>query len=112
MIEYAYPQKAGVNMDIIEELKALPFTLEVEQDKDGYFAQVVEFPEEYEQEATEEQTLRALARGLKGWAGALADDVDRWRQGRENELPYLLKILASREDELLECLRNSRRVNS
>ena len=35
-------------MDIIEELKALPFTLEVEQDKDGYFAQVVEFPEEYE----------------------------------------------------------------
>lgn len=99
-------------MDIIAALKALPLTLEVEQDKDGYFAQVIEFPEEFEEEATKDLTLKALAKGMKGWAAVLSDDIDRWKKGREHELPYLLKILASSEEELLECLRRAKCVNS
>lgn len=98
-------------MDIIEELKALPFTLEVEQDKDGVFVQVKEFPTEYEEEATFDETLKATAKGLKGWSEILAGDFERWSKYHKSEVLYLLKILVSSEEELLECLRSSKCVN-
>ena len=98
-------------MDVISQLKALPFTLETAQDDYGYYAKVREFPDEYEQEADREATMRAPARGLKGWSAVLSGNVDEWRKGHEEQLPYLLKVLVSSEDELTECLRNSECVN-
>ena len=97
--------------DIITQLKALPFTLEVEQDTDGVFIQPSEFPQEFEEEATFDDTLKAVAKGLKGWGNVIAADFDRWSISHKSEVPYLLKILVSSEQELLECLRKSKSVN-
>ena len=107
------PQKyiAGENMNIIDELKALPFTVNVEKDKDGIYVETEEFSSAYSEEATLEESLQALAKNMKSWGRAVGDDIDRWRKGRENELPYLLKILVSSEEELLACLKSSRLVN-
>ena len=99
-------------MNIIDELKALPFTLNAEEDDSGVCVQVNEFPDAFDEEATYDETLKTLAHSLKDWGAALGDRIDSWKVGRENELPYLLKILVSSESELLECLRNSTCVNS
>lgn len=79
-----------------------------EQDEYGVYGEVVEFPEEYEQTPTRDETIRALARGMKDWAKVLSSDVESWRKGRESEVPYLLKILVSSEEELVECLSYSK----
>ena len=98
-------------MNIIDELKALPFTVNVEQDKDGVFVEVQEFSPSYCEEKTLEESIAGLAHDMKEWGRDLGNDIDRWSKGRENELPYLLKILVSTEEELHSCLKNSRLVN-
>ena len=98
-------------MNIIDELKALPFTVQTENDTDGVFVQTKEFSTAYCEEKTFDESLCALARNMKEWGHALGGEIDQWRKGRENELPYLLKILVSSEDELLSCLRNSKPEN-
>lgn len=97
--------------DIVSQLKSLPFTLKVEQDTDGVFVQIKEFSPGYEEQATLDETLKALARSLKEWGKILGAEFEEWRKWHKEEVPALLKILVSSEDELLECLRNSRPEN-
>ena len=91
--------------DIITQLKALPLTVQLEQDTQGVFGEIVEFPDEFEEEATQDATIKELAKGLKGWACVLAGrgltDVDI------KQVPYILKALVSTEGEIEQCLRNS-----
>ena len=94
-------------VDVIAELKALPFTLNAERDDGGICLQVNEFPDAYDYGATYDETLGELAHSLKDWGRVTGDHVDEWRKGREEQLPYLLKILVSSEGELLECLRKA-----
>ncbi|MBQ6971798.1 MAG: hypothetical protein IJP86_05520 [Synergistaceae bacterium] len=97
--------------DIIAELKALPFTLNAERDDGGICVHVNEFPDAYDYGDTYDETLGILARSLKDCGRVIGDNVDSWRKGREKQLPYLLKILVSTEEELLECLRKATCVN-
>lgn len=98
-------------MDIIEELKALPFTLNIEQDKDGVLTETAEFTPAYGYDATLDESLKGLAHDMKGWEEVLAGDFERWRKYHEPEVLYLLKVLVSSEDELLSCLKRSKCVN-
>ena len=94
--------------EIMQALKYMPLTLNEERDSNGVLLQVKEFPEAYDYAGNKEECLKILAHSLKDWAKVLSDDVDSWRVGRESEVPYLLKILSTSEEELLTCLRNSR----
>lgn len=91
---------------IIEQLKDLPITAQFEQDTQGVYGEIVEFPDEFEEEATQEDTIKELAKGLKGWACVLAGEglkgVDT------QQVPYILKALVSTEEEIIQCLKNSK----
>ena len=99
-------------MNIIDELKALPFTLEVEHDTDGICVQAQEFPDAFVEEKTIDEAVKSLAQSMKDWVNVLSADFPRWQKGREELVPYFLKILVSSEEELVSCLRSSRLVNS
>ena len=90
---------------IIDQLKDLPITMQLEPDAYGVFGQIIEFPDEFEEEATQDATIRELAKGLKGWACVLAGEglkgVD------VQQIPYILKALVSTEEEIIQCLRSS-----
>ena len=91
--------------DIIAELKAIPLTVKLEQDINGVYGEIVEFPDEFEEEATEDATIKELAKGLKGWAGILA--AEYFSTIDVKQIPYILKALVSTEQELEECLKKS-----
>lgn len=54
--------------------------------------------------STVEECSRMLGHDMKDWAEAFASDFNSWCKGRQHEIPFLLKILLSSEDELLSCL--------
>ena len=95
--------------EFVGQLKSLPLTLEVEHE-DGVLMTCREFPEAYayDELGDEESCLEALVRDMREWAVALSDGYDWWSKGRESEVPYLLKILVSNEEELLSCLRSNK----
>ena len=93
---------------VLASLKGLPLTGEYEEDIDGVTMQCAEFPDEYENAPTLEEARMKLVKGLKGWAESFTDNFEEMTRGREKEVPYLLKILISTEEELLSCLRSSR----
>lgn len=99
-------------MNIIEELKALPFTLNIERDTDGILVQAQEFPDAFVEEKTIDEALKSLAQSMKDWVNVLSGEFPKWRKGREELVPYFLKILVSSEEELTSCLRNSKSANS
>lgn len=90
---------------VIENLKGLKLTVKYERTEDGgIFGECVEFPEAFELGSDIHDCNMKLVRTMKEWAEALVSDFGRWSIGRENEVPYLLKILLSSEEELLSCL--------
>ena len=99
-------------MNIIEELKALPFTLNIEHDTDGIFVQAQEFPDAFVEDDTLDEALKSLAQSMKDWVNVLSAEFPKWRKGREELVPYFLKILVSSEEELTSCLRSSKSANS
>lgn len=92
-------------MNIIEALKAIPLTVKLEQHTHSVYGEIVEFPDEFEEEATQDAVIKELAKGLKGWAGILA--AEYFSTIDEKQIPYILKALVSTEQELEECLRKS-----
>lgn len=93
-------------MSIVDQLKALPITAQLEPDAYGVFGQIIEFPDEFEEEATQEATIKELAKGLRVWACVLAGEGLTGVEAKY--IPYILKALVSTEGELEECLRSSR----
>ncbi len=91
--------------NLIKELKALPIHIEIIEDDGGVMTLAIEFPEAFEYAKTLDASKKALVHSMKGWAEALSSEFNRWKKGRDNEIPYLLKILVSSEEELLSCLK-------
>lgn len=89
-------------MSIVDQLKALPITARFEQDIQGVYGEIIEFPDEFEEEATQEATIKELAKGLRGWACVLAGEGLTGVEAKY--IPYILKALVSTEEELEECL--------
>ncbi len=79
--------------EIINWLKGLSFTVEYDKEADGSITgEVIEF------HALEN------APTLKECEAKLISSMREWAIGRLNEVPYLLKILLSSDEEIKSCL--------
>ena len=99
-------RNAIIGINALSILKTLTLTVEMNFEADeGYTAQVKEFPYAIVNEPTEEMCRTALCYSLKEWAMNLAADFQNWKKGHEQEIPYLIMLLISTEEEISECLR-------
>lgn len=90
---------------VIGELKALEFTSRYEKDEDGNFiVSVKEFELPFGCGPTRAQARRDLVKSMRQWGDVLRANLFDWEIGRDEQLPYLLKIFVSSDAELLSCL--------
>lgn len=91
--------------EMISKVRGLTFSYEVEPTEDGeFFAAVKEFPLAFVQCAKREDLPRELVKSMREWSEMLSGEFFEWRIGREGQVPYLLKIFLSNDEELLSCL--------
>ena len=93
-----------LTLKMLNKVRSLPITYETVQESDGSFTgRTLEFGD-IENAPDIEKLKIKLVKGMKDWARVLADDYTNWSRGREVQVPYLVKILFSTEEELLTCL--------
>lgn len=93
-----------LTLKMLDKVRSLPITYEAVQESDGSFTgRTLEFGD-IENAPDIEKLKIKLVKGMKDWARVLADDYINWSRGREVQVPYLVKILFSTEEELLTCL--------
>lgn len=91
--------------EIISNIRALKFSYEIEHTEDGeFFAVVKEFPQAFCQTKNIKDLPRELVKNMREWCEFLSGEFFDWRKGREEQVPYLLKIFLSSDEELLSCL--------
>ena len=90
--------------ELINRLKELPFTVEYDRESDGSVTgEVVEF-HALENAPTLKECEAKLISSMREWAEIHAENFSDWAVGRLNEVPYLLKILFSSDEEIKSCL--------
>lgn len=88
----------------LAKLKALPINYEYAKESDGSFTGWTEELQALAN-APEINSLKiALVSCLKDNAKDFSGDYENWKHGREWQIPYLIKILNSTQEELLLCL--------
>ncbi|MBQ9419738.1 MAG: hypothetical protein IJU31_05100 [Synergistaceae bacterium] len=91
-------------LEVVNWLKRLPFTVEYDREADGSITgEVVEF-HALENAPTLEECEAKLISSMREWAEIHAENFSEWAVGRLNEVPYLLKILFSSDEEVKSCL--------
>ena len=95
-----------IGYSVLSILKTLTLTVDLDYDGNGlYSAQAKEFPYAIVSGPSRADCKDALSHSLKEWAMNLAADFENWKKGHEQEIPYLLMLLISTEDEIYECLK-------
>ncbi|MBQ7560966.1 MAG: hypothetical protein IJS99_03895 [Synergistaceae bacterium] len=103
-----------INLDaesFIESLKTLQMHYTCELDNNGEWVGSVKELQTLESAESPEALKSVLARALKEDAQAYISDFPRWKNGREWQIPFLLKVLTSTEGELMQCL-HGRNLNA
>lgn len=96
-----------INLDVesfIESLKTLQMHYTCELDNNGEWLGTVKELQTLESAESPAKLKTVLAKALKEDAQAYISDFNRWKKGREWQIPFLLKVLTSTEGELINCL--------
>lgn len=99
-------RKIPGGLTILAWLKSLPLTGKYDDSDGKILMSCIEFPEAYSYEGDIDTARKELVKALREWTRAIMPDASWWVKGREEQLPYLLKILISTDEELLTCLRS------
>ena len=100
----ALQKKFSFLSELVSWLKGLPFTVEYDREADGSITgEVIEF-HALENAPTLKECEAKLISSMREWAEIHAENFSEWAVGRLNEVPYLLKILFSSDEEIKSCL--------
>ena len=96
----------GINLflEYISWLKNLNFHVEYVQEEDGSISGHVEELCTIDNAPTFEECKSKLIAGMRETAEIFADDFEAWASGRPYEVPYVLKVLYSTDEEIEKCL--------
>ncbi|MBR0151018.1 MAG: hypothetical protein IJP89_06630 [Synergistaceae bacterium] len=97
-------QTSGLIALLLAGMKALPLTAEYVKESDG---SISGWTEEItcHANAPDYETCRAeMVKMLRGVAHSWCEDIDDWLSHNPSELPYIMKICLSTDEELKQCL--------
>ena len=96
----------GINLflEYISWLKNLNFHVEYVNENDGTISGHVEELCTIENALTLEECEEKLISGMRETAETFAENFEFWASGRPHEVPYVLKVLYSSDEEIKKCL--------
>ena len=96
------------SVDMLLKIFAYLKTLEIDygyaEEDDGTVSCWSYIPNFTENEPTLQDCLKSLCASLRDRAYEYMSDFDLWVKGCPAELPYIIKILLSSDEELIQCL--------
>ena len=96
----------GINvfLEYISWLKSLKLHVEYVRENDGTISGHVDELCTIENAPTIEECETKLITGMREISENFVEDFDFWASGRPHEVPYILKVLYSTDEEIKSCL--------
>ena len=97
--------RKNIFLEYISWLKNLELNVEYAKENDGTVSGYVSELCTMDNAPTREECEKKLIAGLRETAETFLEDFYFWATGRPYEVPYVLKILYSTDEEIKSCLR-------